>query len=228
MRLALSFGAAVAAALAIAPAAAAEPQAFAVPWFTTAGGALIRDMTIAWESRGALDSRGENAVLVLPGAGRGPGAALAEWSAPGGPLDMPGAPRLFVLAAGAPCGPGEASTGPASRNPETGAAWGAAFPPLAVRDAVAVQKALADSLGVKRIRAVIGRGFGGLQALEWRRRYPHMVEAALAIGPPPPPEEDDASCQAQILRRHAAESPAAWRPDNPAALARALEPLLTD
>ena len=218
-----------------APAAAlageAETQTFTVPWFTTTGGGLVRDMTIAWESGGRLDFHGENAVLLLPGLHRGPGDGVpAAWDGLIGRGQALDTGRLFVLRAGAPCGPGEAVTGPASRNPETGAVWGADFPALAVRDLVAVQKALSDSLGIKRVRAVVGIGFGGLQALEWRRRYPHLVERALAVGPPPDAAPDDSSCQAGILRRHGPHGgeDAEWLPGDSGSLERALAAALAD
>ena len=207
-----------------------ETRSFTIPWFTTTAGALVRDMTIAWESYGRLNFRGENAVLIFADMHRGPhiaGRHAGESDPPtawdalidrGGALDTG---RLFVLSVGAPCGPGDMTTGPWSIDPESGAVWGDDFPPLVLRDAVAAQKALSDSLGVARIRTVAGVGFGGLLALEWRRRYPHMVERAVAIGAPPRAAADDESCQADILRRHDAGE-AAWVADDPAAIASAL------
>ena len=220
--------------LLVAPAGAldrtVETRSFTIPWFTTTAGALVRDMTIAWESYGRLNFRGENAVLIFADMHRGPhiaGRHAGESDPPtawdalidrGGALDTG---RLFVLSVGAPCGPGDMTTGPWSIDPESGAVWGDDFPPLVLRDAVAAQKALSDSLGVARIRTVAGIGFGGLLALEWRRRYPHMVERAVAIGAPPRAAADDESCQADILRRHDAGE-ADWVADDPAAIASAL------
>ncbi len=193
----------------------AAQKAFTIPWFTTTGGSLIRDMTIAWESHGRLDFRGENAVLMLPGMGERPATATHPMIRA---LDTR---RFFVLGLGAPCGPEEVATSPASRDPETGDVWGADFPALVIRDLVAVQKALSDDLGIKRIRAVIGAGFGGLQALEWRRRYPHLVENAFAIGPPPQDSPGNTGCQADILRQHGEED-AEWVANDPAAIAASI------
>ena len=197
-------------------------RTFSIPYFTTTGGALVRDMTFAWTSRGRLDLRGENAVLALAGLREDPrldgGGGVA-----GAALDAGG---LFVLAVGAPCGPAPA-TGPDSIDPETGAVWGDRFPTLVMGDLVAAQKALADSLGVKRIRAAAGAGFGGALALEWRRRYPHMVDAAVAAGPPPEAAPGDESCQAGVLRRHGAADAAAFLP-GPEAARAALAELVAD
>ena len=215
---------------------AVETQSFTVPYFTTVAGALVRDMTIAWEGYGRLDFRGENAVLIFQDLHSGPHIAgrhegesgpPTAWDAligRGGALDTG---RLFILSVGAPCGPGDETTGPWSLDPESGAPWGDRFPELVLRDAVVAQKALSDNLGVTRIRAVAGVGFGGLLALEWRRRYPHTVERALAIGAPPRPAADDASCQADIARRHGGEE-ADWIPDDPDEIAAALAAALAD
>lgn len=222
------------AALAAAPVAAldreVETQTFTIPYFTTSDGRLVRDMTIAWESYGRLDIRGGNAVLILSDMHAGPhiagrnaaGAAPAAWDdliGRGRALDTG---RVFVLSVGAPCGPHPAATGPASVDPESGAAWGDLFPALVVGDLVAVQKALSDSLGINRIRAVVGKGFGGLLAREWHRRYPHLVERALAVGPAPTAAADDVSCQADILRRHGGGEDASWLADDARSLERAL------
>ena len=196
-------------------------RAFTIPYFTTTGGALVRDMTFAWTSRGRLDLRGENAVLALAGLREEP--RLDGGGAAGAALDAGG---LFVLAVGAPCGPAPA-TGPDSVDPETGAVWGDRFPALVMGDLVAAQKALADSLGVKRIRAAAGAGFGGALALEWRRRYPHMVDAAVAAGPPPEAAPGDESCLAGVLRRSGAADAAAFLP-GPEAARAALAELLAD
>jgi homoserine O-acetyltransferase len=47
-----------------------------------------------------------------------------------------------------------------------------------------VQKAVADSLGIRRFHAVAGASMGALQAVEWGAAYPEMVARVLAvIGP---------------------------------------------
>ena len=41
------------------------------------------------------------------------------------------------------------------------------FPVVSIKDFVRVQKALIDSLGIKKLKAVIGASMGALQAYEW-------------------------------------------------------------
>jgi homoserine O-acetyltransferase len=50
-----------------------------------------------------------------------------------------------------------------------------------VRDQVAVEVALADSLGIDRWAAVVGGSMGGMRALEWLVGQPHRVAAGLVL-----------------------------------------------
>ena len=55
---------------------------------------------------------------------------------------------------------------------------------MSIRDFVNVQKALLDSLGIKKIYAVAGASNGAIQSVEWSAAYPDMVERVVAvIGP---------------------------------------------
>jgi homoserine O-acetyltransferase len=73
----------------------------------------------------------------------------------------------------------QGSTGPSSIAPD-GAEWGSRFPYLTIRDQVAAQVALADTLGIDRFAAIIGGSMGGMHALEWAVQHPHRV-ARLAV-----------------------------------------------
>jgi homoserine O-acetyltransferase len=55
------------------------------------------------------------------------------------------------------------------------------FPLVTFRDMVNVQKALLESLGVTRLKAVIGASGGALQAYEWAASYPQMVERIIPV-----------------------------------------------
>lgn len=59
------------------------------------------------------------------------------------------------------------STGPRSKQPIDGSAYGLDFPQFTVRDVVKAQLILADELGIDRIKMAIGGSFGGFQALEF-------------------------------------------------------------
>ncbi len=55
------------------------------------------------------------------------------------------------------------------------------FPKVTIRDQVRLQMALADRLGIRGIRLVIGGSMGGLQALEWALLDPGRVQAIATI-----------------------------------------------
>ena len=56
------------------------------------------------------------------------------------------------------------TTGPASINPDTGKPYGMSFPVVSIKDFVNVQKALVESLGIRKLKAVMGASMGALQA----------------------------------------------------------------
>ncbi len=74
------------------------------------------------------------------------------------------------------------TTGPSTPNPETRQAYRGSFPRVTIRDMVRIQAALLDSLGVTRLRLVIGGSMGGMQATEFAVSYPEMVEGVVSIG----------------------------------------------
>jgi homoserine O-acetyltransferase len=77
------------------------------------------------------------------------------------------------------------STGPGSVDPETGEVYGPSFPLISIRDNVRAQALLLDSLGIERIRMVIGGSIGGMQALDWAILFPERVERAAVIAVAP-------------------------------------------
>jgi len=77
--------------------------------------------------------------------------------------------------------PNVVTTGPASVNPDTGKPYAMSFPVVSIKDFVRVQKALIDSLGIKKLHAVVGASMGALQAYEWAASYPDAVERIVPV-----------------------------------------------
>jgi len=77
--------------------------------------------------------------------------------------------------------PNVVTTGPASINPDTGKPYGMSFPVVGIKDFVRVEKALIDSLGITRLKAVVGASMGGLQAYEWAQSFPDSVERIVPV-----------------------------------------------
>ncbi len=157
--------------------------------FVLEGGGTLADVTVAYETWGALSASGDNAVLVchaLTGdshaAGRqGSGHATPGWwddmIGPGRPLDTD---RFFVVCANV-LGGCQGSTGPASIEPATGKPYGSRFPVVTPRDMVRAQARLADHLGVGRWLTVVGGSMGGMQVIEWAVMYPDRVRSFISL-----------------------------------------------
>lgn len=77
-------------------------------------------------------------------------------------------------------GSAHGSSGPNATNPATGKPYGPDFPDLTIADIVRAQKALLDSLGVKRLLAVAGPSMGGFQAFQWAVSYPDFMDGVVA------------------------------------------------
>ncbi|UFN49557.1 homoserine O-acetyltransferase [Roseomonas sp. OT10] len=169
-----------------------EKRTFEAGEYRSRGGGVIANMRVGYETAGALNAAGDNAVLIshfFSGNGHAfgqyeAGGAPGWWDAvvgPGKPIDTN---RFFVVANDTPVNlnardPRTVTTGPASVNPATGRPWALEFPVLSMRDFVEVQKRLLDSLGVKRLALVAGPSMGALQSIEWAAAYPEMVERVM-------------------------------------------------
>ncbi len=181
------------------PAMAYEPlvkkNVFEMPSYTTAGGKTVKNVKVGWEAYGSLNASKDNVILIchyFTGNSHAAGKYSSEdkqfgyWDSiigSGKPVDtdkfyVVSVDSLVNLATG---NPKVITTGPASNNPETGKPYGMTFPIVTIRDFVNVQKALFDSLGVKKLHAVIGPSMGALQTYEWASAYPEMVERAIPV-----------------------------------------------
>jgi len=149
---------------------------------------LLAPFRIAYMTYGELNAARSNAILVchaLTGdqyvASEHPVSNKPGWWAtmvgPGKPIDTE---RFFVICANI-LGGCMGSTGPASRNPRTGKAWGLEFPVITIGDMVDAQVRLIDHLGIDQLFCVTGGSMGGMQVLQWASRYPERVFSAIPI-----------------------------------------------
>jgi len=148
---------------------------------------------IVYETYGELNADASNAILVchaLSGHHHAAGYHHASdrkpgwWDAcigPGKPIDT----RRFFVVSPNNLGGCHGSTGPASRNPETGRPYGPDFPSVTVRDWVETQVRLADRLGIRRWAAVVGGSLGGMQAMRWAMDHPDRIDSAVVIAATP-------------------------------------------
>jgi homoserine O-acetyltransferase/O-succinyltransferase len=172
-----------------------EKKVFSMPSYTTAGGKTIRDVKVGWESYGTLNATRDNVIIVphfFSGNSHAAGKYKAEdvapgyWNAiigPGKPIDTD---KFFVVSVDSLVNvntkdPNTTTTGPATVNPETGKPYGMSFPIVTMRDFVNVQKALLDSLGVRKVHAAVGASMGALQSIEWASAYPDFVDRLVPV-----------------------------------------------
>jgi homoserine O-acetyltransferase len=166
-----------------------EDRKFTIHDFRLGNGVVMPEVTIAYETYGRLAPGGNNALLITHGftsshhaAGRNPANANQPgwWDGLIGPGKAIDTDRLFVVSSNM-LGSSYGSTNGASLNPRTGRPYGADFPAITVRDIVAAQKALLDSLGVRHLVAVAGPSYGGYQAFQWAVAYPQAMDAIVAV-----------------------------------------------
>ncbi|MGA8055661.1 MAG: homoserine O-acetyltransferase [Burkholderiales bacterium] len=146
--------------------------------FLLESGAVLPRVEIAYRTWGALSHDADNAVIVCH-ALTGSADADAWWT----PLigsDRALDPMHDFIVCSNVLGGCYGTTGPSSLAPD-GRPWEERFPRVTLRDQVNAQIALADALGVRGIRLVIGGSMGGLQALEWALLDPARVAAVAAV-----------------------------------------------
>jgi homoserine O-acetyltransferase len=172
-----------------------EKKTFELPSYATVAGEAIKSVKIGWEAAGTLNADKSNAILVthyFSGTSHAfgkyaPADQMAGyWDAIIGPGKAIDTNKYYVLSSDTLVNlnakqANVVTTGPASINPDTGKPYGLTFPVVSIKDFVRVQKALIDSLGIKKLKAVVGLSMGGLQAYEWAQTYPESVERIIPV-----------------------------------------------
>ena len=170
-------------------------------------GRELRGIRVAYETYGTLSPARDNVVLVChalsgdahaAGFSRAPVEAstrdgfraeerdagksrgLGWWDGMIGPGKAFDTERFFVVSSNL-LGGCRGTTGPSSKNPETGRPYGSDFPVITVADMVRVERALLRELGIMRVGAIAGGSLGGMQALEWAVQYGADVGAIIPI-----------------------------------------------
>ena len=172
-----------------------EKRTFELPRYMTRSRALLKQVRVGWESYGTLDRERSNAILVthyFSATSHAAGRYTAHdvlpgyWDAIIGPGKAIDTNRFFVLSSDTLVNLNARdtqviTTGPASIDPETGARYGMGFPIVSIHDFIQLQKALVESLGIKRLHAVVGPSMGALQAYQWAQSYPDMVGRIMPV-----------------------------------------------
>ncbi|HWD57932.1 MAG TPA: alpha/beta fold hydrolase, partial [Stellaceae bacterium] len=170
-----------------------EDRFFTLRDFRLTNGETMPEAIIAYETYGRLAKDGRNAVLLthgftgshhFAGRNRANGGQPGSWDALVGPAKPIDTDKLFVVASNM-LGSSFGSSNAASPNPKTGRPYGPDFPAITIRDIVAAQKALLDSLGVTHLVAVAGPSYGGYQGFQWAVAYPDFMDRIVAVNTAP-------------------------------------------
>jgi homoserine O-acetyltransferase len=133
--------------------------------FTLESGATLREVPVAYQTWGTLDDTGTNAVLACHALTGDPD--LTDWWAgmlgPDRALDPT---QDFVVCLNVPGSP-YGSVAPVTDDPDTGAPYGADFPPVTIRDTVRLHRRALEQLGVRQVACALGGSMGGMHVLEW-------------------------------------------------------------
>ena len=152
-------------------------------------GGRLGPVTLAYETWGTLNARGDNAILIthaLTGSSHAydpeypDDPKAAWWNLLIGPGRVFDTSRYFVICSNI-VGGCYGSTGPSSIDPRTGRPYGMRFPVITIRDMVRAQRKLIEHLQVRELAMVAGGSIGGQQALEWAVTYPELVRKVVVI-----------------------------------------------
>ncbi|MGA3163172.1 MAG: homoserine O-acetyltransferase [Verrucomicrobiota bacterium] len=170
------------------PLGVTRTETITLPGVQTQSGFTFDHVDVSYQTLGTLSPKRDNAILICPAlsgdahvAGTHPDTGRPGWwdyhVGPGKAIDTG---KFFVICASVLGGCG-GTTGPASLRPDAGKPYAMSFPPLTIRDIVAVQAKLLDRLGILQLFAVIGGSMGGMQALVWAVEHPGRVRVCVPI-----------------------------------------------
>ncbi|HEX7590703.1 MAG TPA: homoserine O-acetyltransferase [Candidatus Limnocylindrales bacterium] len=150
--------------------------------FVLESGAVLPDLVVAYRHDGVPIGEGRQ-ILVLH-ALTGSADAAGDWWAPLiGPGLILDTDKYGVLCANL-LGSRYGTSGPISRNPETGKPYGRAFPRVTVRDQARVQWRLLDALGIGKLALAVGGSLGGMVALEVALERPGEISRVVPMAAP--------------------------------------------
>jgi len=151
-------------------------------------GGRLHHVTVAYETYGRLNAKGDNAVLICHALSGDSHVARHDdaddpgwWDIVVGPGKAIDTDRYFVVCPNI-LGGCRGTTGPISINPDTGRCYATDFPVITVSDIVEVQRRVIDHLGIGRLRAAVGASLGGHMVLTWATRYGDRLAGAIAAG----------------------------------------------
>jgi homoserine O-acetyltransferase len=150
--------------------------------FVLESGVVLPDLVIAYRHDGVPIGEGRQILVVhaLTGSADAAGDWWAPIIGPGQALDTDKYGVLCMNLLGSRYG----TTGPTSRNADTGKPYGRTFPRVTVRDQARAQWRLLDALGIEKLALAVGGSLGGMVALEVALERPGDISRVVPIAAP--------------------------------------------
>lgn len=150
-------------------------------------GGSLKQGRMAYETWGALNAKGDNAVLILTGLSPNAHAASSPdnpdkgwWEAMLGPGKAIDTERWFVVCVNT-LGSCKGSSGPASIDPDSGQPYRLDFPDLSVEDCAKAAKAVLNHLGIESLACLVGNSMGGMVALSFLQQFPLFTRSHINV-----------------------------------------------
>lgn len=150
-------------------------------------GGQLHGAVVSYETWGKLNAARDNAILLFTGLSPSAHAASSPedssegwWEGMVGPGLAIDSNRYFVVCVNS-LGSCFGSTGPASINPASGAAYRLAFPDLSVEDIARAGHETLRSLKIERANTVIGPSLGGMVVLAYAAQFPGATRRLISI-----------------------------------------------
>lgn len=151
-------------------------------------GAMMSDISVAYNTYGALNEGKTNAILVCHALTGDQFAASKQpltgkegwWNIMIGPGKVLDTNKYFIVCSNV-LGGCMGTTGPKDIDPDTGEPYGLKLPMITIGDMVRTQALLLDYLEIPDWFSVVGGSMGGMQVLQWASAYPDRCYSAIPI-----------------------------------------------
>jgi homoserine O-acetyltransferase len=137
-------------------------------------GEVITGLEIAYDTFGKLNEQRDNVIWVCHALTAN--SDVADWWPHTVERDKFLDPERYFIICANFLGSHYGTTSPLSHNPATGRKWYYDFPRITVRDMVRCHQILAQALGIKRVKLLIGSSIGGFQCMEWAIMEPGFMQ----------------------------------------------------